>query len=289
MNPTLSYSIDSGSRPIEMHPSDLYCPKGEARTLASLDCIDQKERRFYAENGYLAVANVFSGSDVEAACQGIKDLVLGARPDFKGIQFEAAAAGRIEQLDGEERVDAMRKLVGFVEYDERLKRLAHHPDLLKAVRFLLGDREPVLQADQALSKPPRVGREKPWHQDLAFFNYDPLTTPVVGVWIALDPVDLENGCMQLLPGRHREGPILHFKRRDWQICDRDVQGQSSVAAPLPPGGALFFDGLLPHGTPHNNSNRRRRALQFHYIPAGTETEEEVRLRHFGSEGKGVEC
>jgi phytanoyl-CoA hydroxylase len=166
--------------------------------------------------------------------------------------------------------------------------LAHHPKLAAVLRDLLGD-EPVIFQDMALLKPPRLGREKPWHQDLSYFNYDP-NSKVVGVWIALDEATVENGCMQLLPGRHREGPITHFKRRDWQICDTDILGKTSVAAPLQPGGLLLFDGLLPHGTPRNGSGRHRRALQFHYTGAKCEkiaaTE---RMRVFGSEGRNVSC
>jgi hypothetical protein len=141
--------------------------------------------------------------------------------------------------------------------------------LWAVAKKLIGDKEPEMFQDMALVKPPRLGREKPWHQDHAYFDY-PLGMPVLGVWIALDAATIENGCMQLLPGRHREGPITHFQRRDWQICDNVIMGTKSVAAPLPPGGLLLFDGLLPHGTPHNSSANRRRALQFHYAPAGSE-------------------
>ncbi len=102
---------------------------------------------------------------------------------------------------------------------------------------------------------------------------------------------IENGCMQFLPGQHKIGPRIHFQRRDWQICDTDILGQRSVAAPLKPGGLLFFNGLLPHGTPHNSSEKRRRALQFHYAPADAaqNPDSEERLKHFGSEGKDVTC
>jgi len=176
-----------------------------------------------------------------------------------------------------------------VNHEARLKAISHHAKVLAAVRKLMGDREPEMFQDMCLVKPPRLGREKPWHQDHAYFDY-PLGTPVVGTWIALDAATIENGCMQLLPGRHREGPIVHFQRRDWQICDNVILGTRSVAAPLPPGGMLFFDGLLPHGTPHNASANRRRALQFHYAPAGiTKTTAEERMKHFGSEGKNVSC
>lgn len=62
-------------------------------------------------------------------------------------------------------------------------------------------------------------------------------------------------------------PRMHFLRRDWQICDSEVQSFSRddvVALPVSPGSVIFFDGLLPHGTPANRSLEPRRALQFHY-------------------------
>ena len=113
---------------------------------------------------------------------------------------------------------------------------------------------------------------------------------MVTAWIALNEASVENGCMFLIPGSHREGPVVHFKRRDWQICDDQVQTERVVAAPLRPGGVLLFDSYLHHGTPANASPRRRRALQFVYVPsaAGRITPAE-RLAVFGSEGKDVQC
>jgi phytanoyl-CoA hydroxylase len=235
------------------------------------------------------VRNAFTASETADALQGLLDLIAGSRPDFAGIYFEAKARDLLPSLSAEQRQDAVRKLWQFVDFDARLKALSHHPKLFTVIRTLLGDKVPQMFQDMALIKPPRLGREKPWHQDKAYFDY-PLGTPVVGVWIALDEATVENGCMQLLPGRHKEGPIVHFERRDWQICDDQVLGTPSVAAPLKPGGLLLFDGLLPHGTPHNSSPKRRRALQYHYAPADTVKDAtEERLRNFGSEGKNVTC
>jgi phytanoyl-CoA hydroxylase len=157
------------------------------------------------------------------------------------------------------------------------------------VQKLLGGAEAEMFQDMALIKPPRLGREKPWHQDKAYFKYA-LNTPVVGTWIALDEATVENGCMQIMPGLHKEGPILHFQKRDWQICDNSMLGRQSVAVPLKPGGVLFFDGMMPHGTPHNSSPNRRRALQFHYAPLGSsKVEEEERIKHFGGTGNNATC
>jgi phytanoyl-CoA hydroxylase len=241
----------------------------------------------YRADGFLTIEAAFSAQEVAAALAGLTDLIDGHPPNFKGIQYERGARSRLAQMTPEQRQDAVRKLMWFVDVEPRLAALARHPRLLALVGRLLGDR-PALFQDMALLKPPR-GREKPWHQDHAYFRY-PLGTPIVGVWIALDEATPENGCMRLLSGSHRAGPVVHFQRRDWQICDTDIPLYQAVAAPLKPGGLLLFDGLCQHGTPHNPTSDRRRAVQFHYAPASVaEGSEAERLAVFGSEGKDVEC
>lgn len=279
--------IDHGA---EMHDPALYQPTGEGFGVDHFEDIGPAEIAHYHDQGYLMVRKAFDPDEVKAALGGLVDLIMGKNPDFKGISFEAKAQDRLSQLSPEDRQDAVRKIMAFVEYDQRLKAMSHHPKLLAAVGTLLGDKEPTMFQDMALVKPPRLGREKPWHQDKAYFNY-PLATPVVGVWIALDEATVENGCMQFLPGQHKEGPRIHFQRRDWQICDTEMMGQRSVTAPLKPGGLLLFSGLLPHGTPHNASGKRRRALQYHYAPSDAKPldDQNERLENFGSEGKDVSC
>lgn len=269
------------------HAPDLYAYHGLAEAVAGFDTITEADIERYHRDGFLVIAQGFTGEEVAAAGDGLSDLVMGRYPDFKGIQFERSARDRLAQMSLEERQDAVRKLMWFTPVEPRLAALAQHPSLLALVERLVGAR-PALFQDMALLKPPR-GREKPWHQDKAYFTYSQ-DTPVVGVWIAIDEATPENGCMRLRPGTHRAGPMIHFQRRDWQICDTDGREAEVVAAPLPPGGVLLFDGLLQHGTPYNPTGRRRRAVQYHYAPAGAlQTADEERLALFGSEGKNVEC
>ena len=224
---------------------------------------------------------------MQAGLDGLQHLIAGGNPDFKGIQFEGRAAGILDTLSIEQKQDAVRKLMWFTEYDARLKALSNHPKLMEAAQRLLGA-TPVMFQDMALLKPPHLGREKPWHQDKAYFNIDP-REQVVGVWVALDEATVDNGCMHLMPQIPR-APIIHHQRRDWQICDTEILGKACVAAPLKPGGVLLFDGLLVHGTPHNNSDQRRRAVQFHYHGNRFgQISLEERMALFGSEGKDVQC
>ena len=273
----------------DMHAPELYQPKAVAEGVERFEDIGPEQVAFYRENGYLVVRQAFTTAETQAATEGLVDLIMGKRPDFTHVYFEGKAKEILPTLGPEQRQDAVRKIGMFIDFDARLKAISHHPALLRALEPLLGGAKAEMFQDMALIKPPRLGREKPWHQDKAYFEF-PLGTPVVGVWIALDEATVANGCMQIMPGRHREGPILHFQRRDWQICDNTMLGTKSVAVPLKPGGLLFFDGMLPHGTPHNSSPKRRRALQFHYAPVGvSKVAPEERLKNFGGEGKNVTC
>jgi phytanoyl-CoA hydroxylase len=269
------------------YPDGLYEYRTVAEGIDGFDALTDEHVAFYREHGYLVIHNAFDRTEVTSAIDGLLDLIDGRNPEFRGLQMEASARRLLPTAPRERKQDLVRKLHRYVNFDTRLKAIAEHPRLLHAVGRLL-EAQPSLLADQAMLKPPLIGREKPWHQDQAFFNV-PVAARVVGAWIALDEATPENGCMHILPGRHRQR-IVHFQRRDWQICDEHVATDEVLAVPPRPGGLLFFDSFLPHGTPATHSSRRRRALQLHYCAAGVErTDAKERMAVFGSDGKDVTC
>jgi phytanoyl-CoA hydroxylase len=281
------FSEDDGIAVAEQ-AADLYQSNAQVQHRESLDVISEQDITFFHEQGYLVIDRVFSKAQIEAARAGINDLIEGADPSFRGVQLEPGiskeyAAG----LSPQKRQLAVRKLMGFANYDARLKAMADDAGILDLLQRLMAD-EPVLFQEMALLKGPG-GREKPWHQDCAYFDM-PLGTSVIGVWIALDEANQENGCLHIMPGSHRDGPVNHFKVRDWQICDTEVQKERAVAVPIAAGGCLLWHGMTHHGSPPNLSTQRRRALQFHYKPAqcGASSTEE-RLQLFGGEVRGAQC
>ncbi len=273
---------------VDLHDPHLYSRRAVVQGVrGGLDAITDAHLQQFRELGFLSIEDAFTPGEVRESIAGLLHLIEGGNADFKGIQFEAKAAGMLDTLSIEQKQDAVRKLMWFTEFEARLKAMSHHPKLIALVERILGAM-PMMFQDMALLKPPRLGREKPWHQDKAYFNIDP-REQAVGVWIALDEATTENGCMHLLPQIPRQ-PIVHFQRRDWQICDTEILGNDCVATPLKPGGLLLFDGLLVHGTPHNTSDKRRRAVQFHYHGNRyPKVSNEDRMALFGNEGKDVQC
>ncbi len=240
----------------------------------------------FRTSGFLAFEGILTPEEVEAGRRELSRLVseLAADPDVVcsgrsmqrpggrfGVQFEPGCDP--STLSGEALELALRKLMYFCEASPHFDQLSRqHPNVSGIVQTLLGEAA-VLFQDMALIKPPRIGTIKPWHQDNAYFSVAPLDK-IIGVWIALDDAAVENGCMHVIPGAHREGALKHMHDRDCEIVPDRIDESRQVPIELKAGGALFFYGMLPHQTPPNTSARRRRALQFHYHAASCEVLDE---------------
>ena len=273
---------------LETPPAGLYDFSAEIRSgIDGFYNVTDADIEQFQALGFLVIHNAIDQATIEAGRSGIRDVILSR--DNDNIMYEAVVGERFYELADEERLDSVRKMMPVVPFDERLKTASEDAALLHVIGRIMGE-PAALSQDQAMLKPPRIGREKPWHQDMAYFDY-PARTTIVGAWIALDEAIPENGCMMVIPGTHHDGPMPHWTRRDWQICDTDVRVGDSVAVPLPPGGCLLFHCLLHHGSPPTRSDKRRWALQFHYCPASVSRlpDSEHRLRVFGTDGKDVTC
>ena len=114
---------------------------------------------------------------------------------------------------------------------------------------------------------------QPWHQDSYYFPFDP-PHPILGVWLAVTEATLENGCLHVVPGSHREPVHEHVPdRRDGanygyvEIVDHDMS--ASVPVLMQPGDLLLFDSHLMHRSTDNVSDGIRAAMVYHYATTGT--------------------
>jgi phytanoyl-CoA hydroxylase len=230
---------------------------------------------------------VLAPDDV-ARCAAALDDLARRRPEGVGAQEEPYYQQGGEEPAATKPELRVRKLWKFADVDPTLRAAVAAPRMMALVDLLLGSGARLIQ-DMALMKPPHRGAEKPWHQDNAYFDWTPLDG-VLGVWIALDPATVENGCMQIVPGSHRAGPAPHYHVRDCQLVDQMSRADRAEVVPLRPGGALFFSALLHHGTPPNRSAERRRAVQFHYAAARCRRMTfSEHMTHFALDGAYVGC
>ena len=73
--------------------------------------------------------------------------------------------------------------------------------------------------------------------------------------VSIDEATLENGCLELVAGRHKEGLI----GEEWTPIDGSALSEESfVPCPTKPGDIVFFDSYAPHASEPNMSDNIRR-------------------------------
>lgn len=151
-----------------------------------------------------------------------------------------------------------------------------------AMRHMLDPRlEPILatlfgEAPYAVQsmfyfKPPGA-RGQDLHQDNFYLRVKPGTC--MAAWIAVDDADADNGGMMCVP-RTAGLDIACPEPSDLSVSftTEHVEpppGLEPQMMDLKAGDVLFFNGSVIHGsTPNTSTDRFRRSLIFHYVPAST--------------------
>jgi hypothetical protein len=118
-----------------------------------------------------------------------------------------------------------------------------------------------LDLDHGIYKAAGSSAPTPWHQDEAFwdgrYDYDALS-----IWIPLQPVDEQSGCLHFVPGSHRRmmrhRPIGGDPRvHGLEVPDFDHPVSEVCALPL--GGASLHHARTLHYSAANTSSVARRA------------------------------
>lgn len=137
---------------------------------------------------------------------------------------------------------------------------------------------------QYFNKPPGSSQPTPPHQDGFYFMLDPCEA--VTMWLALDDVDEENGCVRYVGGSHKRGMRGHARTTtlgfSQGISDypSDEDRKHEVAIPARPGDLLVHHAMTIHRADANQSpNRSRRALGFIYFSERAKQDQEAQTAY----------
>lgn len=142
-------------------------------------------------------------------------------------------------------------------------------------RALCGD-DMALDYDQFVAKPPgQTDAVFHWHQDLGYWPVTP-DTRTASFWLALDEVDIDNGCVQFVDGSHDEPelrphePLLGDRGDNHTMVARvDPNVDRIRPARLRRGDATVHHERTVHGSGGNASTRWRRGYVVAFRAAGT--------------------
>jgi ectoine hydroxylase-related dioxygenase (phytanoyl-CoA dioxygenase family) len=194
------------------------------------------------------------------------------------VKDSVAAASIRAQWNQLEQEEGFRSAGFSTTHSRHLDRrfawdLATDPAILDSVEPLIGGDILLFGTRFFCKYGPDTDYFVDWHQDLDSWALEP---PIaVTAWYAIDRSDEGNGCMQVIPGSHRDtGPRTHLLDGDTKNLlgrGQSLPIESDQAATahhivLEPGQISIHDGGLVHSSMPNRSDRRRCGLAIRYIP-----------------------
>lgn len=132
----------------------------------------------------------------------------------------------------------------------------------------------VVQTSLIYKQPRSTAVQFGFHQDSWYLTAEPET--LVLAFLALDDMDLENGCLEVIPGSHRLGLAARL-----QLGPDGYKPVSGHGLPAPPhpdrarrlpveqGTLILVHGRTWHASGPNRSPRPRRALIVHAMSAAS--------------------
>ena len=172
------------------------------------------------------------------------------RPDFPSAQFpELFWLMRNERL-----LDTLERLLGpeircSPNYHMNMKLGSRDRDMTASIAAVRGERSNRHELSNFL-----IAGASDWHAD---GNYSLPGSHRITAWIPITKATLENGCLRVVPGSHKDGP--RHKDLDQSVTDR------AVDLPVDRGDVIFFDDWMLHGAGCNRTeNQLRWAINFRY-------------------------
>lgn len=100
----------------------------------------------------------------------------------------------------------------------------------------------------------------PWHQDNGVLLPEADDSHILTVWIPLNDVTLENGCLAVLPGSHRDGLQVHCPSptKGPQIPEPRLQVDRATPLPMRAGSVLFMHQRTIHSSLDNKTTDKIR-------------------------------
>lgn len=219
----------------------------------------ERAREAFERDGYLALPGFLSSAEIAEVDAALTALIADVVPQLPR-----------EQIFYEERSDptSLKQIQQLFAHSPFFEGLFLGSRFERVAQVVLNG--PVEGKNmQYFNKPPRIGKPTPPHQDGYYFMLDPCEA--VTMWLALEEVDEENGCVRYVRGSHRLG-MRHHGRTQTLGFSQGITDYGSeedmaneIAFPARAGDLLIHHAMTVHRADGNASaTRTRRALGFIY-------------------------
>lgn len=223
---------------------------------------DSPEERF-ASDGFVRIERFYSPAQVAEVLAELHRYVAEVVPDLPDTDAF---------YEDRSRPETLKQLIRLADHDRYFRRLLQGGAMPRMAALLLGEEvRPINQ--QIFIKPPGgLSKATPPHQDGFYFHLEPCSA--LTLWLALDDVDQENGCLRFVRGSHRRG-VRDHRRTNTLGFSQGVPDFGSgsdltdeVACPASAGDLIAHHALTIHRAGANRAaGRPRRAVGMIYYGA----------------------
>ncbi len=208
----------------------------------------QAELARMAEDGYLLVPGFFDAAETAALLRWTAELETA--PETPGRHWVYH-----EDSLTEPGRRVIQRIENFCPFHPGFDILIRNSALSRWTAALMGGPVVLFKEKINFKMPGGPGFKAHQDQQAGWNRYAPL---FVTALVTLDPATLENGCLEMVPGRHREGLI----GEEWKPLDET--GLALHPVPTSPGDVIFFDSYAPHASKPNFTDAPRRLLYLTY-------------------------
>lgn len=217
--------------------------------------LTQEQLKQYQNDGYIIFENLFTEAEMDRITVKIDKF---DEESERALQEQGKNSANSHIIPGQINFTIRLNLL-----DKEIQQFAMQEKFADISTGLIGP-EVQLYFDQSVYKRPEANRDFPWHQDNGYVPIEP--QHYVTCWLALEDASIENGCIWVLPGSHKQGLVEH-KKTDvgWQCYFGEDPG---IPVELKKGSMVAFNSLLFHRSTPNRSDKIRKGYILQYSQTG---------------------
>jgi len=229
--------------------------------------ITEENRKYYEDSGFLIADALLTLDEIAEIRQEAVEIFKGKRGEIEGIVKMDDDTSDFEVLKNYIAIHFPHKI------SSKITEYVLHPIIAEILTKIIGPNVKCMQSMLFVKGPGKPGQS--WHQDEYYIPTRDRS--LTGVWIAVDDAEIENGCLWVIPGSHKDMPInrripyIGDQYGDVDTCDLSPYTENdALAVEVKRGSVVFFNGYLFHSSLRNRSgNRFRTALVSHYMSAAS--------------------
>ena len=249
-------------------------PIDKTKSTQSMPALTEGQWQEFQDKGYLRLGRILNGDELRAQQQRIDDIMLGkANVDYERLimQLDRGASSYAnvgEQTTGFKGATLDYRKIQGLDLDPLFLSYLQRPLFKNICERTYGENPVLCLRAMFMNKPAGEGTLLPWHQD-GTGAWRLSIAPQVTIWTALDPMTVDNGAMQIVPGSHKLG-ILN-KGHYTSAADIEAHASASDVVDLTAeaGEAILIHNWMLHRSGVNDTTGPRRAYSIAYMDADT--------------------